>query len=125
MTGGCLPGDPRAHEGEEEGTSGLPGPAWRILQGDVGYESRKLDGESFDAVLCDPPYGLRKILVPFSGSGSEMIGALLAGWDEVVGIEREPEYVEIAEARLRAWSEVLSGARPAPTWAGRLLAKKG
>lgn len=46
----------------------------------------------------------RRLLVPFSGSGSEMIGALLAGWDEVVGIEREAEYVEIAEARLLYWT---------------------
>lgn len=45
----------------------------------------------------------RRLLVPFSGSGSEMIGALLAGWDEVVGIELEAEYVEIAEARLKNW----------------------
>lgn len=47
----------------------------------------------------------RRLLVPFSGSGSEMIGALLAGWDEVVGIEREAEYVAIAEARLRHWTD--------------------
>lgn len=39
-------------------------------------------------------------LVPFSGAGSEMIGALLGGWDEVVGIEQSAEYVEIARARL-------------------------
>lgn len=42
----------------------------------------------------------RRILVPFSGSGSEMIGCLQAGWDEVVGIEREAEYIEIAKARI-------------------------
>ena len=42
------------------------------------------------------------ILVPFSGSGSEMIGALAAGWPAVLGIERESEYVEIAKARLKA-----------------------
>ena len=53
----------------------------------------------------------RRLLVPFSGSGSEMIGALLAGWDEVVGIERETEYCEIAEARLRFWEQQRS--RPA------------
>ena len=41
-----------------------------------------------------------KILVPFAGSGSEMIGALLAGWTDVTGIEREAEYVEIARARV-------------------------
>lgn len=44
----------------------------------------------------------RRLLVPFSGSGSEMIGALRAGWDEVVGIELSAEYVEIAEHRIKA-----------------------
>ena len=29
-----------------------------------------------------------------------MIGCLQAGWDEVVGIERESEYVKIATARI-------------------------
>jgi hypothetical protein len=42
----------------------------------------------------------RRLLVPFSGSGSEMIGARLAGWDDVVGIELSPEYAAIAEARI-------------------------
>jgi DNA modification methylase len=45
----------------------------------------------------------RRILVPFSGSGSEMIGALQAGWDEAVGIEQSDEYAAIAEARLAHW----------------------
>lgn len=42
----------------------------------------------------------RQLLVPFSGSGSEMLGALQSGWDHVTGIEREPRYVEIAKRRL-------------------------
>ena len=42
----------------------------------------------------------RRLIVPFSGSGSEMLGALMAGWDHVTGIEREPHYVEIARRRL-------------------------
>lgn len=46
----------------------------------------------------------RRLLVPFSGSGSEIIGALRAGWDEVVGIELSPEYAEIAEARIAHWT---------------------
>ncbi len=45
----------------------------------------------------------RRILVPFSGSGSEVIGCMLAGWDEVVGIEMNPEYAEIARARIEHW----------------------
>ena len=39
-----------------------------------------------------------------NGSGSEMIGASLAGWEEVVGIEMEEEYVRIARARLAYWA---------------------
>jgi site-specific DNA-methyltransferase (adenine-specific) len=48
-----------------------------------------------------PPVGERRILVPFAGSGSECIGAALAGWDTIVGVEREAEYAEIARARLQ------------------------
>ena len=47
----------------------------------------------------------RKILVPFSGSGSEVIACAQAGWDHVVGIELNPEYVEIARARIAHWIE--------------------
>jgi DNA modification methylase len=57
------------------------------------------------AQLILPPERLepRRILIPYCGSGSEMIGALLAGWDEVLGIEQEKQYVEIAKARLQWW----------------------
>lgn len=48
----------------------------------------------------------RRLIVPFSGSGSEMLGALMAGWDHVTGIERDPHYVEIARRRL---SDLSSG----------------
>lgn len=55
------------------------------------------------ALLLPPPLATpRRILVPFAGVASEMIGAHLAGWDEVIGIEREPEYIPINAAR-RAW----------------------
>jgi len=40
----------------------------------------------------------RRLLVPFAGSGSEMIGALRAGWDEVVGVELV--YADLARERL-------------------------
>ena len=42
----------------------------------------------------------RRLLVPFSGAGSEMIGALKAGWDEVWGIELDGDYIRIACARI-------------------------
>jgi DNA methylase len=54
------------------------------------------------ASLLLPPDSVkpRRILVPFSGSGSEMIGCALAGWDDITGVEISPEYCEIANARL-------------------------
>jgi DNA modification methylase len=52
----------------------------------------------------------RRLLVPFSGSGSEMLGARNAGWDEVVGIEREPTYAQIARRRLGASRQLLKAA---------------
>jgi len=58
------------------------------------------------ARLLLPPPGARskdkprRILVPFAGAGSEMIGCLLAGWDEVVGIELSKEYAAIASKRI-------------------------
>jgi len=40
---------------------------------------------------------------PCQGSGSEMIGAMQAGWEEVVGIEQDSEYCEIARRRIEYW----------------------
>lgn len=54
-------------------------------------------------LLPPPAYAPRRILVPFAGVASEMCGAGLAGFEEIIGIEKEPEYVEIGQARLRHW----------------------
>jgi len=52
-------------------------------------------------LLLPPPRDTpRRILIPFAGSGSEIIGAIKAGWDDAVGIEREEEYATIAHARI-------------------------
>lgn len=47
----------------------------------------------------------RRILVPFAGIGSEMLGAILAGWDSVVGIEQSEDYITQAHKRLAWWSQ--------------------
>lgn len=49
--------------------------------------------------------GERRILVPFAGSGSECIGAMLAGWETIIGVEREDEYVRIARARMEYYGQ--------------------
>jgi hypothetical protein len=71
------------------------------------------------ATLLLPPaeYAPRRICIPFAGSGSEMIAAALAGWEEVVGIEKEAEYVEIAEARLAHWTAQSQLALPLAAYA--------
>ncbi len=57
------------------------------------------------ATLLLPPieYAPRRLLVPFSGVSSEMIGGLLAGWEYVEGIEMGKEYCEIGEKRITHW----------------------
>lgn len=75
------------------------------------------------ATLLLPPDSVkpRRLLVPFCGSGSEMIGALQAGWDQVIGIEQDKHYCEIGRVRLKHWTaqedpqECLWGAPGRPT----------
>lgn len=66
---------------------------------------KPIDLNRYLAQLILPPAGRnpRRLLVPFSGSGSEIIGGLMAGWDEAVGIELNARYVRIARARVRHW----------------------
>jgi site-specific DNA-methyltransferase (adenine-specific) len=49
--------------------------------------------------LVTPPGGV--VLDPFTGSGSTGKGAVIEGFD-FIGIEREAEYIEIAERRIQA-----------------------
>ncbi len=50
----------------------------------------------------------RRLFVPFAGVGSEMIGAVLAGWDEIIGIEQSAEYAAIGRQRLAWWAQFKS-----------------
>lgn len=54
------------------------------------------------AKLLLPPeiYGPRKILNPFMGAGSEAIGAVLAGWEHVTGVEIDPVWCTNAKRRV-------------------------
>ena len=47
------------------------------------------------------------LLVPFAGSGSEVIGGYLAGWRNVVGVELEAEYAEMATEREAWWRKAI------------------
>lgn len=54
------------------------------------------------ARLILPPAGTmpRRLLTPYSGVASEMLGGLMAGWDQVTGIEIGQEHVLDARRRL-------------------------
>jgi site-specific DNA-methyltransferase (adenine-specific) len=56
------------------------------------------------ASLIKPPTTDAVLLIPYCGAGSEIIGALQAGWPMVFGIEGEADYAQIAEARIAAWA---------------------
>ena len=63
------------------------------------------------ASLLLPPSSVtpRRLLIPFAGVASEGIGALQAGWDEIVMIEKSPEYVRIGRRRMCYWVSHASG----------------
>jgi len=61
--------------------------------------------------LVTPPDGL--ILDPFCGSGSTGVAALREGF-RFIGIDKEPEYVEIARARIERALHIKGKPRPQP-----------
>jgi hypothetical protein len=65
------------------------------------------------AKLLLPPgeYAPRRLLVPFAGVLSECIGAMNAGWEEVVAIEQSAEYLEIGKARAEYYQNKLTEAQ--------------
>ena len=67
-------------------------------------------------LLSDIPKDQGPVLDPFLGSGTTMIACATTGHDGI-GIEREAEYLPIADARVRHWAdptvEVVSDFRPA------------
>lgn len=95
--------------GREEGSVGLDNP--RAGAGRTGGARnhhptlKPIALTRWLASLIKPPasYDGAQLLVPYSGAGSEMIGALLAGWPIVLGIEGSAEYIDIARARIPAW----------------------
>jgi hypothetical protein len=51
-------------------------------------------------------YAPRRCLIPTCGTGSEAIGALLSGgFDEIIAVELDPKFADIACRRLSWWSQ--------------------
>lgn len=91
--------------GRAEGSAGITGRAGATGAARNAHPNVKpLDLVEWLAKLLLPPRRIdgapRVLLVPYCGSGSEMIGALRAGWDRVIGIERDSSFAELARERL-------------------------
>lgn len=85
-------------------------PALRA-RGNVGPCVKPLDLDEWIGRLIRPPRGLTlpdgrpralRALNLYAGTGSEAIGLVRAGWDEVVSVERDPDFALIASTRLHA-----------------------
>jgi DNA modification methylase len=46
----------------------------------------------------------QRLLIPFAGSGSEIIGAIKAGYTNIEGCEINESFIKIAEARISYWT---------------------
>lgn len=70
------------------------------------------------ATMLKPPIDDSSILIPFSGSGSEIIGAMFAGWNVINAIEIDENYCNIAKHRVDYWKQF-------STYADGLKGKQG
>lgn len=61
-----------------------------------------------ERLLADVPKDRGPVLDPFLGSGTTMAACLRSGHDGI-GIEREEEYLRIAETRVRYWDRAVQG----------------
>lgn len=75
-----------------------------ILQGDCIKEMKKLEANSVDAIITDPPYGLEFMGKEWDNSGTTAIACLKLN-RKFIGIEKEEEYVKMAEARIKPFME--------------------
>lgn len=105
---GCeaLPGRSGAEAvGRDEGSAGTHSPragAGRVAATVTNHHPtvKPIDLMRWLVRLITPPGGL--VLDPFAGSGTTGCAAVLEGM-EFLGLEREAEYVAIAEARIEYW----------------------
>ena len=61
-------------------------------------------------LLADVPKDQGPVLDPFLGSGTTLIACKQTGHD-AIGIEREEEYLKVADARVRYWDQANQGPR--------------
>lgn len=93
-------GDGRTMDGGQIVSEGRTASKVGGLRANVHPTVKPVDLMRWLVRLVTPPGGL--VLDPFTGSGSTGIACALEGFD-FVGLEREPEYVVLARARIAWW----------------------
>lgn len=101
------------HEAVErkEGSAGVNNPragAGRTAKHVKNFHPTVKPIELMKRLLADVPEDQGPVLDPFMGSGTTGIACTMTGHD-FVGIERDPEYLPIAEARIRHWDRAHVG----------------
>lgn len=79
------------------------------LPGEVGHPTMKpISANIYFAQLLLPPqmYRPRRLLIPFAGVMSELIGGMLAGWEYVCGVELSETYAKAGYNRAMWWHEM-------------------
>jgi DNA modification methylase len=97
------------------GFARVDGDTWRVLpkrgrgRGNIHPTKKPIELVTWLArLLCMPPRPggePRRLLVPFCGTGAEVIGGAFAGFDAVEGIEMLEDYAGLARARARWWTQ--------------------
>lgn len=71
---------------------------------------KSLDGNAYLAKLLLQPVvdGIKpRLLVPYAGTGSETIGAMLGGWERIDVFESSEQWCEAHQARFKFWKEIV------------------
>jgi site-specific DNA-methyltransferase (adenine-specific) len=96
---------PNHTEKAENGENGNPYGRWKKLTNN--HPTLKPIALNYQITKLFKTPNPQTVLVPFSGAGSELIGLFKAGFENIKGCELNPEYVEIARARVKHHCEDL------------------
>lgn len=80
-------------------------PENRRMVGNPHLAVKAADGGRHLATLLRQPHPDACLLVPYAGTGSEVIAALLAGWRRIVAVEMSEQWVKVAHARVAWWQD--------------------
>lgn len=92
--------------------AGEPLPDGEVFCGNPHLAVKAADGGAHLAGLLRQPGPEARILIPYAGTGSEIIAAMLAGWRRIVAVEMSDQWAAVARRRVAWWRQAIeSGSR--------------